>query len=346
MFSLQRLWVVPLLVCLAGCETLGYYGQALRGQLALMQDARLIAEIRADPYTDPLVRSQLGLVQELTTFARTQLALEVSGQYSQYVDTGRPFVVWNVFAAEPYSLNPHTWCYPVVGCAAYRGYFAEKTAMDYASRLRESGLDTYVGGVAAYSTLGWVDDPVLNTFVFREEVRLAELIFHELAHQVLYVKGDTMFNESFATATAAEGVRKWLAWGGKSTLHEKYLEMREQRAVLANLVAVLREKLDGLYNSGLSVTLMESRKLMHIAEFRADYASAVDEWGGDSPFESWVAAPINNAKLNSVAAYNELVPGFEALLAESSGMSDFFSRCTELAELEFGQRRLQLSSNL
>ncbi len=342
MTRLRLLFLVPVLLGLSACETLGYYGQALQGQLALMRTATPIQELLEDPNTETELRTQLRLVQELTAFASQELSLESEGQYMNYVDTGKPFVVWNVFATDAFSLDPHTWCYPIVGCAAYRGYFSRDSAEEFAGALAGEGLDTYVGGVAAYSTLGWISDPVLNTFVYRGEARLAELIFHELAHQVLYVAGDTTFNESFATATAAEGVRQWLIKRGKTQEHADFQRERRQREEFAGLVAELRDDLAVLFEEAIALTEMEKAKKQTIDEFREKYARLVQNWGGDSPFSAWVNGSINNAKLNSVAAYNQLVPPFEALLANSATMQEFFLACKALAELDYPQRQRAL----
>lgn len=262
------------------------------------------------------------------------MQLPVKNQYSDYIDLKRDFVVWNVFVAPELSLQAKTWCYPIVGCASYRGYFSESGARTYAEGMSAQGFDTHVGGVAAYSTLGWLNDPVLNTFVFRREPKLAELIFHELAHQLLYVPGDTAFNESFATTVAREGVRRWLLRQGDAQRYGAYQQTVQEQEDFVRLLSRYRDLLESVYASGSSDTGKRHRKAELITRLRQDYGSLERDSGGELPYAGWMAGPINNAKLNSVALYHDLVPGLENMLAEEGHqMSAFYSRCRELADL-------------
>ncbi|MBT4521019.1 MAG: aminopeptidase [Halieaceae bacterium] len=335
--------LLVLCLCLAGCDSLGYYSQAAAGQLSLLSGRQPIAEILEQPDTLPELKTQLALVQQLREFAKRELLLPVGGQYSHYVALDRDFVVWNVFAAEPLSFQPRTWCYPIAGCVGYRGYFSEEKARNTAAMMDAQGLDTYVGGVAAYSTLGWLDDPVLSSFIYREEARLADLIFHELAHRMLYIPGDTLFNESFATAVASEGVRRWMLQRGEADYFTRYKRRGQQRRDFIGLLGQYREKLAVVYNSAASEADKYRRKGQLIDRMREDYQAMQQRSGGTLPYTNWITAPINNAKLNSVAFYHDLVPGLEAILAqESFQLTDFYARCVLMEQLTVEERHRQL----
>jgi predicted aminopeptidase len=340
---------LSLLICLclalAGCESLGYYSQAASGQLSMLNDRQPIERLIEDPTTPVDLRTQLQLVLELRAFAQSELMLPVEGQYSHYVNLERDHVVWNVFAAPELSLEPKTWCYPFAGCSAYRGYFSQQKAREYAVALADQGYDTYVGGVAAYSTLGWLNDPVLNTFVYWEESQLADLIFHELAHQLLYVPGDTLFNESFATTVAMEGVQRWMQKRNNTEQYEKYLEGRAQQEDFIHMLGRYRERLVRVYQAPSGDDEKRRRKEEQIGLLREDYTSLQQQWGDAQAYSAWMAAPINNAKLNSVALYFELVPALERLLAkENYQLPDFYERCVQLADLSPEERRVLLEA--
>jgi predicted aminopeptidase len=339
----QRFTLLILLVGVVGCDTLGYYSQAVSGQLSLLSARRELADVLADPATSEPLQQQLRTVIELRRFAEDVLSLPVEQQFSAYIQLDRDFVVWNVFVAPEFSLDPMTWCFPVAGCSAYRGYFSEQGARRYAGRMARQGYDTWVGGVAAYSTLGWFHDPVLSSWVFREEPRLAELVFHELAHLVLYVPGDTTFNESFATAVALEGVRRWLKIGGDDDLYQRYLDDWAARQRFAGLVEMYRSKLVALYAADLPKAELRARKQALMHEMGDAYLAGEPAGSGGGVYRDWFGADLNNAKLNAVGLYNALVPGLEALLREvDKDLPEFFRRCRELAELDLEERHRQL----
>ncbi len=326
------------------CATLGYYSQSVSGQLDVMVRRQPVEELISDPATDPGLRRRLETVQALRRFASDMLALPDNGSYTLYADIERPFVVWNVFAAPELSLELKTWCYPIAGCVAYRGYFAETDAARFASGLREQGYDVYSGGVTAYSTLGWFDDPVLNTVIDFSEARLAGLIFHELAHQQLYVAGDTAFNESFATAVELAGVKAWLAQRGDATATREYQRFHERRAGFHALVAQTRELLLAVYASDLSETEKRQQKQRLIGGMRAGYAAMKRDWGGEGDYDTWFAGDINNAQLAATAAYREYLPAFQRLLQQADGdFAWFYSLAAEIGALpaEARSRRLQ-----
>src|SRR6266699_5283033 len=210
-------------VAVSGCQTISFYSQALRGQYQIFAHEKSIEKLLASPQTPDRLKQRLELLRSLRAFADTDLKLPVDGHYRKYADLERPYVVWNVEAAPEFSLEPKSWWYPLVGSLEYRGYFAEENANKYAAWLRSKGYDVFVGGVEAYSTLGWFKDPVLNTFIFNPEPDLAETIFHELGHQRVFARSDTDFNEAFATTVGEEGARRWLRSAGNTTIYESYL---------------------------------------------------------------------------------------------------------------------------
>ena len=333
MHIVRRVFFCGLFGLLAGCESVMYYAQAAAGQFSLMSGRQSIEHLVEDPTTPSQLKSRLELVLELRTFAENELDLPVDTQYSQFVDLQRDFVVWNVFAADELSLEARTWCYPIAGCAAYRGYFSEDRAREYAGELASQGYDSYVGGVAAYSTLGWLNDPVLNTFVYRDEAQLADLLFHELAHQVLYVPGDTQFNESFATAVAREGVRRWMEQKHASEAYQLYLKGRAQQEEFVDLLTRYRQQLAALYNVDSSEREKRDGKQHLIEQLRGEFSDLQIVWDDTRAYSAWMAAPINNAKLNSVSLYYDLVPDFQKMLAEENFvLTQFYDRSRQFGE--------------
>lgn len=348
--TVKRLLAASTVLVLGACSALSYYGQAVSGQLYILTHRQKIDAILEDPATDPQLRTRLDEIAAIRQFAVDELGLPVESQFSTYVDLGRPYVVWNVFAAEEFSVQPRSWCYPVAGCVSYRGYFDEAAARAFAKELREEeGMDIYVGGIAAYSTLGWFSDPVLNTVLNRREHQLAALVFHELAHQLAYAKGDTEFNESFATAVEREGQRRWLqAHADEATRRELQEsiagELRRQQQFVA-LVQRSVADLDVIYRSGRAVDDMRTAKAARLDRLRADYATLKQEWGGYAGYDNWFAADLNNAQLATVATYNGLEPAFTALLAAEEGdLPAFYARAQELAKRSSNERRATLQS--
>ena len=333
-------------ILLSGCETLSYYGQAVEGQLSIWWQREPIEQVLADPGTEDALKQQLALVLEIREFASAQLGLPDNNSYRYYSDLQRPHVVWNVFAAEEFSVSARRWCFPVAGCVSYRGYFSEQDAEDFARQLQQQQLDTYVGGVSAYSTLGWFDDPVLSTFIVYPEVRLAGLIFHELAHQQLYVAGDTTFNESFATAVELEGVRRWLASHGKPEQMQNYLQNQQLRQDFVQVVLGLRTALDALYQSGVPPEQMRQRKQALIATFiERDYADFKQRWGAVDRYDRWIAAGLNNAKLNTIASYHHWLGALQRLMVESGpDLAVFYQRAGSLAQLDTDERETRLEA--
>lgn len=308
-----------LLPCLAGCGGVGFYYQAVSGQMELWHKSRPIDALIADTQTDPQLRERLELVKRVRDFASTELALPDNGSYRKYADLQRPYVVWNVFATAEFSVKPLEWCFPFAGCVAYRGYFSEKPAQEFGAGLRAQGRDAFVSGIPAYSTLGWFDDPVLNTFIRYPDAEIARLVFHELAHQVVYVSGDTMFNESFATAVEVEGIGRWLARNGTPAQRAAFEARQEYKRGFIELVLKYRDRLRDLYASDLAAEQMRSRKAAAFVDMKAEYESLKRSWGGFAGYDRFFSGELNNAHIVPVATYSELVPAFRRLLAQNDG---------------------------
>jgi predicted aminopeptidase len=336
-----------LALLVSGCANVSYYFQSVSGQLDVWRRERPIEDVIADPATAQALKDRLARVLDIRSFASREVGLPDNASYRRYADLGRPYVVWNVFAAPEFSVQPLQSCFLFAGCVSYRGYFLREEAERYSAGLEAQGHDIYIGGVPAYSTLGYFADPVLNTFVHYPEAEIARLIFHELAHQVAYARDDTVFNESFAVAVEQEGVRRWLARGGDTKQREQFERGRRARAEFASLVLKHRERLDALYRARLAPDAMRVRKREILAELEAEYGSLKSQWGEYSGHDRWFASKPNNAQLASVVAYSQLVPAFEALLAREGGnLSGFYAAVKSLAALPKDERDVRLAALL
>jgi len=332
---------VALLLCmlLSGCYVL----HAANGQWDIMARREPIPRVVANPATPAPVKTQLERVIEIREFAVRELRLPDNDSYRSYADVGRPFVVWNVFATEEFSVEPRRWCFPVAGCVAYRGYFSESKAQKFAARLARQGYDVYVGGVPAYSTLGHFDDPVLNTMIGWSDVQLAAIIFHELAHQLLYVPSDSSFNEAFASIVEDEGVRRWLEQSGRGTELVAFRERRRRYLEVVELFEVARRQLRRLFAEDLSPEQMRAEKRAVFAQLRRDFEVRKGQGNARWVFDAWFEQGPNNAHLVSVAAYQDCVPGLHALLVESGNdLAAFYAHVRELAGKQNAARRQEL----
>ena len=339
---------VPLLG-LGGCGTIGYYSQAVGGHLALMRAREPIAALVAAEDTDPELRAQLETLVAARAFAARELALPDNDSYSTYVETGREAVTWNVVAAEEFSLEARTWCFPVAGCVSYRGYFDEAEAHAYAAALAaDEGLDVTVGGASAYSTLGWFADPVLDTMLRGGELRYVGTLFHELAHQVVYVKDDSDFNEAYATFVERTGTRRWLRERGEASRIAAYDASLGRGADFVALLARTREALADLYaDESLSAEAMRAAKGEVFEGMRARYEALKGDWGGYAGYDGWFARELNNARLVAVSTYRRYVPAFAALYAEAGeDIGRFHALVAEVGELPFEERRARLDALL
>ncbi len=336
-------------VCLtSGCSTLGYYAQAAGGHLDLLQRARPVADAVADPATSAALKERLQFSQRLRDFAVTELQLPDNHSYRRYADLQRDAVVWNVVAAPALSLTLKTWCFPVMGCVGYRGYFDQAQAEALAAQLRAEGWEVSVYGVPAYSTLGWSDwlggDPLLSTFIHWPEGALAQLIFHELTHQVAYAADDTTFNESFAVAVERIGSRRWLDTHASPEVRAAQATTEARREDFRALTLRYRALLQQVYAGAADGAAQRERKAAVMAALRADYAALKTErWQGYAGYDDWFAR-ANNASLGVLAAYNELVPDFERLFEREGGdFTRFYAAVKALAQLPKHERRAALS---
>ncbi len=327
------------LIGLSACANLPYYAQAIGGHFNVVHRSQPIHKVIADPDTDPKLKNSLAKVIQLREFASRELKLPDNLSYTSYADLERPYVVWNVFASPELSLKLKQWCFVQVGCVNYRGYFSQANAERYAEELKNEGYDVYVGGIRAYSTLGWFSDPVLNTFIGYSEMNLARLIFHELAHQVVYVPDDSVFNESFATAVEHEGVRRWFESNG-TALEQAALSARQEReAVFTGLIFKHRQRLQELFRSDISDAEKRSQKARIFEELREEFLRLKTDKPEFSSYDPWFAQPLNNALLATVSIYTQMLPAFQAILRQHDrDMARFFDTVTTISKLPKGER--------
>ena len=340
--NLQTAILIMLITFLSACSTMRFYSQALSGQTEMMSKARPVAEILNDPKTKPILKECLGSVSQMLRYAEYELHLPAKGQYSRYADLGRRYAVWVVFAAPEFSIEPKTWHYPLIGKLAYRGFFQEALAKAEAEKLRAAGYDVHIGGVEAYSTLGFLRDPLLNTFIHREDADLAELLFHELTHQRLYLNGDTDFNEAFATAVGQEGARRWLRSQGRLKELAEYEKGLRVERDFVSLALQTREELKRCY---AAKTDLQETKQAIIERFRQRAVAMDRKQGGTMKIERWFAKPVNNARLATLSTYYELLPGFEALLRQNGGdLERFFKEVEAMKHLPHRARTERIRS--
>ena len=318
-----------------GCTSISYYAQSLEGHARIMAARQDVGKLIHDPSTPAALRGKLTSASAIRRFATDELALPENSSYRSYVDIHRDAVTWAVFAAPQFSLAPRPWCFPVFGCVPYRGYFDRKSATETAVELHGQGLDVYVTGITAYSTLGWFSDPLLSTMLTQDNSYLASLIFHELAHQSLYVNGDSAFNEAFAVAVETSGVRKWLRANGDRAGLRRYEADRKRRIDFLGLVSKTRDELGQIYLSPRAPEQMAAAKAEAIDRLRMRYRQLRDKrWGGYRGYDAWFDSPINNAKLAATAVYGEQVPAFLHLFDLCSGdYPRFYASVRRIANL-------------
>ncbi|QYF96008.1 aminopeptidase [Massilia sp. PAMC28688] len=327
---------------LASCSSLNYYKQAAQGQLTLLADARPIETWLADQNTDAKLRLRLATARQIRTFAVQELGLPDNSSYKNYAALARPYILWNVVATPELSLRPLQWCFPVAGCVSYRGYYSREDAQEYAATLRAEGNDVQVGGVPAYSTLGWFSDPLVSTFIHYPDAELARLLFHELSHQVLYVQDDSQFNESFASTVEEAGVERWLKGFGNEAMRENYLKFSERKKQFVALLLECRKALDKVYKSGLSQADKRAEKARLFQKLKDDYQLLKASWGGFAGYDRFFAEPLSNAHLASIATYNDFVPAFRALLAREKTLPRFYDAARKLGKLDKKERHKRL----
>ena len=331
---------------LIGCSDLGYYFQCAKGHMKVMSNTRPITEVLKDPQTEPEIRQKLEKVLLMRDFAVTELGLPDNDSYRCYADIGRPYAVWNVVAAAEFSLKPKQWCFPVAGCVSYKGYYEQAEAEKLAAKLRTENFEVDLYGVQAYSTLNWFDDPVLNTFVSSSDARLAGLLFHELAHQLIYIADDTAFNEAFAMTVQTEGVRRWFQQNSKAEEWQRFLNRQEQSEIFQNYLYTTREQLSDLYRQDLPAEGMRNEKRRLIATALDRFAEMKESGQLGNGFDRWMARGLNNARLAGNATYRELIPGFQAILLQCQGdLGCFYGEVRTLSKLPGDERLVRLKTS-
>ena len=334
------LLAVPL-AFLSSCS-LPFYWQAVSGQVELLRKRVPIDAVLRDPSAASELKNSLRLVAAIRAFAVDTLLLPDNDSYTTYADLERPYAVWNVVAAPEFSVAPETWCFPFAGCVSYRGFFSRDKAFAFADGLAAAGLDTYIGGASAYSTLGYFADPVLNTMLANDEVALAALLFHELAHQKVYVKGDSELSEGFASVIEEHGTLLWLRRNGNTAGLERYAERLAQRRKFADLVVEHQGRLAAAYTQAGDASAKRHAKEQALAELRADYQRAKRSGEMTALYDAWFAQPLNNATLASVATYRVWVPGLRWRL-KTVGLKAFYAEIAALAAIGGDARNARLN---
>ena len=347
MIRIARLLLSAAAGLLSGCSTVSFYWQAVAGQMEVTRLARPIDEVLSDPQTPADLRRRLEYAQRAREFASSALGLPDNASYRRYADLRRPYVVWNVFSAPEDSLKLRTHCFPVAGCVVYRGYFAQAAAEAEAAALRAQGLDVYVGGVPAYSTLGWFADPLLNSFIRYPDLEIARLVFHELAHQVAYVGDDSTFNESFAVAVEQAGLARWMDANASVADRAGYAAFAQRRRSLTHLFMAARRDLGAAYGAQSDAGAKRAAKARVLGRLADEYAALKATWtlseAQTRAYDDFVLKDLNNAKLASIATYTQRVAQFSALLAGVGGdLPRFYAEARRLAALDKTERNRQL----
>ena len=330
-------WIIsiPLLLMLCGCADLGYYWHNANGHLSVMNQRVYIDDLLADEQLDAGLRERLVLVQEIRRFAIERLDLPANGSYRSYVELDRPYVLQNIFAAAEFSTRLHEWCYPVIGCAGYRGYYDETRMLAYVDQLKADGLEVYIGEVPAYSTLGWFDDPILSSFIDWPDYRLAGLLFHELTHQQVYIEDDTSFNESLASAVQQVGTELWLQSRQQHQQLDRLNAWLGYREEVIALIESTRAKLAKLYVLDINDAEKRDRKARAFDAARAAHAEIADRHKIEEGFTRWFSDELNNAKMGSVSAYNSLRPAFVNMIrAQDLDFAAFYDYVEALGSLD------------
>ena len=338
-YFMRRLFSIPLVLLICGCADLDYYWHSANGHMALMDQRVDIEDLLADEQLDDKLRARLLLVQQIREFSIATLDLPANGSYRNYVELQQAYVIQNLFAAPEFSTRLHQWCYPLIGCASYRGYYEEARLLADIDELQSEGLEVYVGEVPAYSTLGWFDDPVLSSFIDWPDYRLAGLMFHELTHQRLYVDDDTTFNESLASAVQQAGTVLWLESRNEAAQLQEYMRWLVYRDEVIALIERTRERLRELYDSELSDAGKREGKALQFDRARAEHELIAERHGINGGYRSWFAGELNNARIGSVATYNARVPAFLNMLDDGArNFTKFYRYVEKVAQLERSER--------
>ncbi len=330
------------LICVllfTGCSNIPYYIQSIQGHSEVLLNRQSIDDVLKQAPTAEL-EHKLTLVKDLLNFAEHELLLPNNGSYQHYADIKRPYVVWNVFATPEFSFTPQTWCYAFVGCLSYRGYYNKESADQLATELSEQNMDVFVGSVTAYSTLGWFDDPILNTMIRYDDLYLARIIFHELTHQKIYLKNDSEFNEAFADSIAMIGLDMWLQQTNQSPLYKDLLKEQHYEEEFVSLLFQYKKKLEVVYDSKINEKSKREKKQSLLKQFKTDYEILSQNWDGYKGFDNWFKKPLNNARFSAVSTYRELVPEFiELYQTLNEDLSLFYQTVKKLDGCSKQQRR-------
>lgn len=330
---------------LTSCARVAYYSQSIMGQWEIFAKSKPINEILQDKKTSQTLHEKLAPVPEIRQFASEQLRLPNNNSYLIYADLNREYVVWNVFATPQLSLEPIQWCFLIVGCLSYQGFFDKETAMKQANKLRTQGYDVFVGGVSAYSTLGWFDDPVLNTMLNKDITYLVKVMFHELAHQKVYIKNDTEFNEAFAETIALTGIKKWLAQHHSQDVIDKFTNEQNYENEFVSHVLKTRDELIKLYDTEMSNQKKQQNKIEILKRMRARYKLMRSSWNNNTTYDAWFNTKLNNAKIVSIATYRHLIPDFMHLLEKSGNdFENFYRLMNKLNQCSIKKRRTILKT--
>jgi len=341
-WRIMRLLTLSALLVLAccSCSSISYYHQSISGHLSLISKRQAITTIVNDPASDKDLVAQLKHAQEARAFASTRLKLPENGSYHSFVQLDQPHVTWAVFAAPEFSVALNNWCFLVIGCVQYRGYFKQQRAEEYAEKLSNKGLETYVTGIPAYSTLGWFDDPLLSSMIDRGELVTAAYIFHELSHQQFYVNGDSGFNEAFATAVEEIGVALWLQENNKLDQLEKYHQWLQQKKVFSDFIGSSRQKFEDLYTEELPEQDKREKKHALIEQMRKEFSSLSTQHKQISRYTNWMSGPLNNAQLGAISLYRELVPAFKKIYQLcDNDFERFYAQAKQISKLSIEQRQ-------
>jgi len=344
-FKLLKFFILLILLSLLlSCSTISYYSQSVGGHLSVWTKRQDIQSMIDNPKTEAKLKQRLKLVLEIRQFASKQLGLPNNYSFHSYVDLKRKHIVWNVIAVPEFSVDPVRFCFPIVGCLSYKGYFSKTCAEKEAQRLKYKGLDVMVGGVTAYSTLGWFADPVLSTFIYRQEADLAGLIFHELAHQLIYLSGDTTFNESFASTVEIEGVNSWMKQRGTPKLSKQYFVAKKRDDDFMRLVLKTQERLKVLYARKIAVNEMRKAKRAVFSQMKQDYTQYKKRWQQYKGYDRYINSELNNAQIAGAATYFKYIKSFQNIFKKHNGnYKAFYQEVFGFAKLSIEQRQQKLN---
>ena len=339
----KLIFIVTISLMLQACSSVAYYWEKVQGHTEILEKQRPVQEVIDSPDTKAQIRERLKNVQQARNFASDKLLLPENDSYRYYADIGRDYVVWTVVATPPYSMKPKQWCFLIVGCLSYRGYFSKQSAEEFAAELKKKNMDVYVAGTKAYSTLGWFDDPLLNTMLYKSEAYRVGIIFHELAHQKMYVEDDTAFNEAFASAVEKQGVKEWFVQQKNANKFEKYILSKKRDDQFKKLLLDTRKNLEKLYTKKISIDLMQVEKKSLFKQLRENYNKFKIRWHGYTGFDKWMSNNLNNSHLALVATYNNLIPAFDGLFkASGDNFKVFYEKVNELKDMEYTKRHKKL----